>query len=54
LLSRLRKEKELSLILISHDDEVISSLADKVIFISEGKIIDRVSKTQFNKTHPVP
>ncbi|MBB4349311.1 ATP-binding cassette domain-containing protein [Aliirhizobium cellulosilyticum] len=43
LLARLRAERGMSLVLISHDLEVVRSLCDDVLVMTEGEIIERGS-----------
>ncbi len=55
LLSQLKKEKGLALIFISHDQEVIRQMADDIVVLSEGKVVEMgVADDILNRpTHPV-
>lgn len=54
LLKRLVKEKNLSLIFIAHDLSVVEHLADKVMILHAGKIVEKGSVKQIyeNPIHP--
>lgn len=55
LLLRLKKEKGMAIIFISHDERVIRGLADEVLVLAEGKIVEHGSANQVIRfpTHPV-
>lgn len=51
LLMKLKTEKELTLLFISHDLAVISYLSDRVIIMEQGKIVEQ-GKTESVIRHP--
>lgn len=55
LLSRLKVEKQLSLILISHDESLIQTLSDEVIVMAGGKIVEKGATREITRypTHEV-
>lgn len=55
LFEKLVSSKNLGLILISHDDVIIRSLADDILVFSEGKIVERGSAEKLiaDPQHPV-
>ena len=55
LFQKLMHNRNLGLILISHDEEVIRSLADEILVFSEGRIVEkgRTEKLIKEPKHPV-
>jgi oligopeptide transport system ATP-binding protein len=54
LLNRLQAEKDISYIFISHDIAVVSNVADRVVVIFDGQIVEEGSRDVVigNPTHP--
>lgn len=54
LLKRLQQSKEMSLIFITHDLELIRKLADQVVVMQKGKVVENSAKTVLFRTpqHP--
>jgi peptide/nickel transport system ATP-binding protein len=53
LLSRLRGEQGLSLLLVSHDLEAVAEHADEVVVLESGRVVEQGSAaTVFASTHP--
>jgi len=50
LISELQKNRELGVIFISHDLAVVKDLADKVIVMKEGKVVERNATKQLFQT----
>lgn len=54
LLSRLAQSRQMGLILITHDLAVMAQLADRVVVMQEGRIVDRGSMVELLNNSQVP
>jgi len=55
MLSQLKVERKLALIFISHDEHIIRALADDIMVLAEGKVVEKGEAAQVIRypTHPV-
>jgi len=51
LLKKIRKERNLSILFITHDMAVVSQMADRVAVMKEGKILEQAERNEFF-SHP--
>ena len=54
LLKKIRRERDLSILFITHDMAVVSEMADRIAVMKEGEIVEQASCEHFfsNPTHP--
>ncbi len=52
LLSRLRRERNLTYLMVSHDLAVISHMCDKIAVMNRGKFVEEITSTQLRDADP--